>query len=490
VRERRAAAAALLAATTLLAAGCGGGGGGSLPEGASVAPREASAFVAVNTDFSSEQWREVTKLAARFPGTAQALAALEKQFRGLDFDRDVKPALGPEVDLVWLDFRNGGADVVGLTKPDTKAKLEALVTKSKTPGGSGLVTAQVGEWVAVADSRAKIDRFESLAAGDKLAGDKGFKDAMRKLDPDSSARVWVRGSTVQDLLDRALARAGAAPRITHEVGTLKSLAGFATAGDAGARVDADAVIDPEHHPTSYSPSLPDDVPAGAVLYLSFADLGAPTRIVLRMVSASLPNFETQLKQVEGVFGLTLEHDIYPLVKGEGGLAVYPGGRIPPILFLQKVSDEGKAEGLVRRFTAIAQLSGNVKTTTEEVAGVTLQKLTFPGDVTIWGGVTKRRLLVTNSVELARDAISGPDHSLADERLYGSVRDAVGLPDKVSAFAFGDGKTGLPFVFRLAEQSGSVVPPAARANTKPLQAALLYLRQEGDRVRVSGFVTIK
>ena len=120
-------------AAALAAAGCGGGGGGggSVPDGAEIAPVSSVEFVSVSTDFSSAQWKQVTKLAGRFPGTPQLIAALKKQTKGLDFEQDIKPALGPEVDLVWFDAANNGNDVVGLTKPDTTAKLEALLQKSR-----------------------------------------------------------------------------------------------------------------------------------------------------------------------------------------------------------------------------------------------------------------------------------------------------------------------------------------------------------------------
>jgi hypothetical protein len=65
---RRLWAGAVVAAA-VAAAGCGGGGGGaSLPDGAGVAPASSIAFVSVNTDFSSDQWRKVADLAGRFPG--------------------------------------------------------------------------------------------------------------------------------------------------------------------------------------------------------------------------------------------------------------------------------------------------------------------------------------------------------------------------------------------------------------------------------------
>ena len=483
--------AGLVAAAALAAAGCGGGGGGGLPEGASVAPASAIAFVSVNTDFSSDQWKRVTKLAGRFPGTPQLIAKFEQE-TGLDFSQDVKPALGPEVDLVWVDAGNSGNDVVGLTRPDSKAKLEAVLKKSRSKGGPKAVTEQVGDWVAFADSRAKLDKFKAAASGDKLAGVKDFKQAFEKLDSDSSVRAWISGDFVQSALDRGLASNGAPPRLTHDVGALHAIAGDAKAESNGASVELDGLIQPRPDPATFSPSLPDAVPDGALLYVSTTSLDAPLRTVLRLVARSKPNFETQLSQVEGVLGLTLEDDIYPLLKGESALAVYPGNaRLPDILFLQKVDDQQKADGLLRRITAIAQLSGEIGTGSVELGGKTFQELTIrSAGVTIYDGVAGGKIIVTNSRDLAEQAVTGPKKSLGSDDLFRSARDASGMPKKVAAFAYGDLQHGLPVVLRFAQQNGNVVPSEAFANTKPLTAALAYLVKDGDGLRISGFQGIK
>jgi hypothetical protein len=479
-------------AVALAAAGCGGGGGGSVPVGASIAPASAIAFVTVRTGFSSAQWQQVTKLAGRFPGTPQLIAELKKETNGLDFNQDVKPALGPEVDLVWIDARNGGNDVVGLTKPETKAKLTALLKKSRSKGESEAVTAQVGDWVAIADSQAKLDRFQTASAGDKLADDKDFKRAFEQLESDSSVRAWVSGEFVQSAIDRGLVGGGAPPRLTHDVGDLRALSGSAKAEDNGASVELDGLIDPSPDPATFSPSLQDDVPAGALLYVSTTSLDAPLKTILRLVGESEPKFNTQLSQVEGVLGITLEGDIYPLLKGESALAVYPGtAQIPRVLFLQKIDDEQKAASLLRRFSAIAQLSGSIKAETVQLEGENVEKLTFTGTpVTIYDGAAKGKLFVTNAAKLAEQAISGPASSLGDDPLFRSTRDAAGVPGKVAAFAFGDLENGLPHVLRLARQAGNGVPPEAFANTKPLHGAVLYLVKDGDALRISGFQTIK
>ena len=485
--------AAAAAAAALAAAGCGGGsGGGSLPEGASIAPASALAFVSVQTDFSSAQWQQVAKLAGRFPGTPQLIAELKKQTNGLDFNQDVKPALGPEVDLVWIDARNDGNDVVGLTKPDTEAKLTALLEKSRSKGESKAVTAQVGDWVAIADSQAKLDRFKTASEGDKLADDKDFKRAFEKLDSDSSVRAWIRGDFVQSAIDRGLESSGAPPRLTHDLGDLQALSGSAKAEDEGAAIELDGLIDPTPDPATFSPSLQDDVPTGALLYVATTSLDAPLKTILRLVGKSQPKFNTQLSQVEGVLGITLEGDIYPLLKGESALAVYPGtAQIPRALFLQKVDDEQKAASLLRRFSAIAQLSGSIKAETVQLDGESVEKLTFTSTpVTIYDGAVKGKLFVTNAVSLAKQTISGPASSLGDDPLFRSTREAADMPGKVAAFAFGDLENGLPYVLRLARQAGNDVPPEAFANTKPLHGAVAYLVKDGDALRISGFQTIK
>jgi hypothetical protein len=481
----------LLVATALLATSCGGGGGGSVPDGASVAPASAIAFIAVNTDFSSAQWKQMTELAGHFPGTAQLIAKFKKE-TGLDFAGDVKPALGPEVDLVWVDAANDGNDVVGLTKPDSKTKLAEVLEKSRSKGESKAVTEQFGDWVAFADSQAKLDKFKAASGDDKLADDKDFKEALEKLDPDSSVRAWIRGDFVQSAMDRGLASSGAPPRLTHDVGDLHAISGSAKAEDNGASIKLHGLIDPTPDPATFSPSLADAFPASPLLYVSTTSLEAPLRTVLRLVAKSKPNFETQLSQVEGVLGLTLEDDIYPLLKGESALGVYPGSpRLPEILFVQKVDDEKKADGLLRRFSAIAQLSGELEVGTVELGGKTVQRLTITSaGVTIYDGVAGGKIFVTNSRDLAEQAVTGPHVSLADDQLYRSSREASGMPDKVAAFAYGDLEHGLPYILRLAQQNGNAVPPEAFANIKPLTGAVVYLVKDGDALRISGFQGIK
>jgi Protein of unknown function (DUF3352) len=466
---RLAAAAAVAAA--VLAAGCGSGGKKvSLPAGASKTPGDAVAFVSLDT--SSSDWKQATTLAARFPGLAPQLGRLERYRR----------AVGSEVDYALLDFGSGSHGAL-LTKPKDLARLKTLLQPDSTSYAS-----LGGGWIAMGDY---ADTFKHRAQGSRLDGDKSFEETFGKLDKSAALRFWVRGSSVQDVLDRALAHGGAAPRLTHDAGDLKAIAGAGHAEANGARIDVHGTIDPAPDAATFKPSLPDSTPGGAVLYVSSTNLAAPARLILRMVVDSKPTFETQLKGVEGVFGITLENDVYPLLKGESALAVYPGGRIPPILFEQKVSDEAKADSLLRRFGAIAQASGQVDVRTIQLGGTTAQQLGFKSaKVTIYDGVAKSRIFVTNDESLARETIAGPAKTLADDAHFRAARTAAKLPGSVSAFAYADLAGGLPFLFKLAGQTGSTVGTSERANTKPLQNALVYLVKDGNDLKLSGFTTIK
>src|SRR5919201_602997 len=149
----RLSLASLLAVVAAVGAGCGGGGGGgggggAIPDGASVVPASAPVVIAINTDFASDQWSKAQTLAQQFPSAPQLLQEATKQLakENIDFTRDVKPALGPEVDVVFLDFKNGGNDVVVLTKPREKAKLDALLAKGTNPP----VKAEIGGWTVLA----------------------------------------------------------------------------------------------------------------------------------------------------------------------------------------------------------------------------------------------------------------------------------------------------------------------------------------------------
>jgi hypothetical protein len=476
------------------AAGCGGGGGGTkgLPQGATLAPARAPAFISVRSDFTSSQWKNGLALFRRFPSSGVLLTRLARQTNGVDFDRDVKPALGKEVDVVWLDFAHGGNDVVALTKPPTRKKLDVLLHKldaADTTQPRTIVRSAGGGWVVLSDTKRTLDRFDALRKH-KLADEPRFKDAMSSLDAKAAVRAYVDGHAVQDALDRSLRRSGAAPQLTRDVARLEAVVGSGSAESDGVAIDGGGVLDRKPGAKTYSPTLASELPRGALFYLSFAHLDDPTSLVLRLVGRSKPNFDRQLQSVQGVLNIDLRRDVYPLLRGEGALAVYPQTPYPAVVYLQKVGDETKAQTVLRRISALADLSGSAHSGSTTVDGVGVASISFPQNrVTVYDAVFKGRLLVTNSLNDVRAVVRG-GASLADDPVYAAARRRAHVPGDVVAFAYGDLGRALPYGYDLMRRSGSRVSPTARANTKPLESGLLYATKDGNRLRMSGFVTIK
>src|SRR5205085_3355159 len=98
----RVASAGLLAALALAAAGCGGNNPGTKATGASLIRSNVLAFVSVNSDLQSSQWSTVASLVRKFPSGSALLSQLQTatSSQGVNYKRDIAPALGPEVDIV------------------------------------------------------------------------------------------------------------------------------------------------------------------------------------------------------------------------------------------------------------------------------------------------------------------------------------------------------------------------------------------------------
>jgi Protein of unknown function (DUF3352) len=486
----RAGAASFLAGLALVAASCGGGGGGggnALPDAAKVVPASASALISVKTDFTSAQFRNALLLLRKFPDALPALRRFSADNGNIDFARDVKPALGPEFDVVWLDFKNGGGDVVGLTQPKDKAKFKALMNK-----GSESATAEVNGWSVVADSKSQIDAFRTASTKDKLDGVAEFKDAMSKLDDSAAVRTYVAGEPVQRQLDRALEGSGAPANLTRDgVARLESISAAGLIEPDGVRIDSALTTDKAPNPKTVAPTLAGSLPSGALQYVDTADLAGPTRTILKLVGRSLPKFESQLHQVETILGLSLEKDVYPLLSREEAFALYPAKPIPKIVFVSKAPDESRAREVLGHVLSLAKLSGTLDVSTSSVGGVEVDDVSQPGGSThVLVAVGHGKLIVTTARDTLPTLIEGSGPKLADDGLYKQARADAKMPAKVVGMVYADLTHGLPFAFDLSEDNGNVVPPEARTNTEALSHVLLYAEQDGKRFRLRGFLAIK
>ena len=188
----------LLAALALLLAGCGGTTNPS-SGAADIVPASVPLFVALDTDLGSSQWQTVNELANKFPDKQKAVDSINQQLpkNGLDWERDLKPALGPELDVVMLDFAHPD-ETVALMQPKDEGAFERAVKKGNAADPSSkLVYEKFHGWTVMSDKQTAIDAFmqASDAAKRTLSDDKNFSAAMGKAG-DGIFRAYVNGASV------------------------------------------------------------------------------------------------------------------------------------------------------------------------------------------------------------------------------------------------------------------------------------------------------
>jgi Protein of unknown function (DUF3352) len=485
MRAIRAFGAVLALGASALVAGCGGEAGtnAALPAGASTVPDNAAAFISVVSKLDAPQVQQAESLISRFPAGKQALTRFQQ------FKQTAGPALGDELDLVWLDFANDGNDVVGLTQPKDQAKFDALVAKSDNPPVHEIVDG----WTVVAQDQATIDKYKEQQANTGSLSDSGdFQHALGDLPEDSLARAYVSGNAIRTQIDAAIARGGVPPAVAQQIPAIESLGAALTAHEDAVQVDATASGDLKVNPTSFHPELPAELPAGAIAYAGFSNLEDSLRRAIHTVGKTRPNFDQQRAQIEAALGLSLDDDVLPLFAGEGALAVYPSAetQVPTIAFVVKVSDEEAARHVISRLTALGQLGAAGRVTTVPIGGVEATQISVGNGVSIYVAEFAHKIVVTNSRTTISD-MQGTGPKLSDDPAYTGAVAAAGAPDETVGFLYVNAHDGLRYAFSyFAKRTGQTVAPEVLANTDPLQSLLLSTSKEGDQFRFSGFLGIQ
>ena len=484
-RQARGLFAALLCGLTLAVPACGGDGGGTTLSGAEMVPADVPLYVSIDTDLASEQWRAAQDLLDKFPGKEEFLNEVREELASedVDFERDVRPVLGPELGVALLDFDDDDS-YVGLMQPKDEAKLNALLEKGDDPP----VHTEIEGWTVFADSQAVLDRFRQEREGEKLSGSAAYEEAVDELPDDALVKVYFGGPQVQQAIREGLTGEGAPQGLAQRFEAFESFAAALTAEGEGVRFEAGAIVDSDVELDTYEAQLPESLPAGALLYVSFANLDEPARRVIEILEDVVPNFEQQRRQTEQAFGFSLENDLLPLLQNEGAFAIYPGKPLPA--FVVAFADGERAVRLMDRFGALLELGEEGSTRQEVVEGITVKELAFLDEgfsifYAALDGVFVASNVRASVLEANRD---GP--KLADESLFRAAREGAGAEGGTIAFAYGNLEKGLPYAFDLAEEQGETVPQEARENTRPLESFLVSATQDGDRFELSGFLAIK
>src|SRR5437763_8301479 len=314
----------------LVAAGCGGTTS-QIGTGASgLVPASAPAFIAVDTDPGSSQWQTIDQLASRFPGKQKAIDSLKADLRkqGVDWEADVKPALGKELDFAWLDFENNGRDFVLLVQPQDESKFQAFVRKAnaseKDPSNRAVYDRFQG-WEVVAPERSTIDRFEKASgSGAPLADQAAIKQSMDRLGGNSLVRAYVNGKF---LMNSARTYGGAQIQpYLDKLGTLDWIALRLGATSAGVGMDTIVHGTPgklfKGAPSSsaFSPKLLGTVPQDALLYLTFHGSKGMFSGLQQNALFNTPQYRQFARPLQ---------QIGPVLEGENAVYVRPAGGSAP-----------------------------------------------------------------------------------------------------------------------------------------------------------------
>jgi len=446
-------AAAGLAALALTTAACGGSNSsaGGMPgaEAAQLVPPNALALVSVNTDFDAQQWQRLDELTRGLPARERVVRmvreALAKQ--KLEFDRDVRSALGPEVDLAVLGVEKDEPEVVALARPEDEAKLKSLADLY-SEGSDHYTVERVGDWSVVADSREAFESVRAARDGRSLADEAGFQAASGRLGDDAVARVYVGAAAARALPAslQALGRVAGNPDW--------AAASLAAEDDAlRIRVAADRTA---ATPAPYKPRLLGEVPTGASLAISFR--GLDDLLTRLRAEPTLSAFGEAVREYLGV-GVG---ELAPLLRGEGVLYARAAGILPTLaLELESQHPEEAAQVLRRVAAQLGAKAGGFLTPSVS---------TRPGRV----------VLATSPQAAAELASSGP--KLVDDEGFKDALANADVPDEVTGLVYADVEALLPLVQLLAAAVGKPLSPDTTTSLQRISTLVAYGTADSDTAR--------
>jgi hypothetical protein len=472
----------VMAATALLAAGCGGttahiGSGAS-----SIVPASAPAFIAIDSNAASAQWGTIDDLASKFPDKQKAVNSIKRDLakNGVDWAKDVEPALGDELDFVWLDFANHGENVVGLTQPSSRAKFKALVDKANkaaTKPGDKVFYDTFKGWAVIAPAKKTIDRFEreSANAANMLADEKSFTDSMNRLGTDAVVRAYVNGKFLMRLA-RTYGGAKVQPYL-DKVGKLDWIAARLAANSEGIGFDTivhgtpGSLFKGASKSSAFNATLLGTVPADALVYLSFHGSKGMFDGLRQNPTLNTPQFR-QFAQPLQQLGRILE--------GENAIYVRPGANIPEVTLVSTPETLGTpiVDRMVKRFSGTSPQAATVD-------GTRVHALASSGPGLYYADVDGK-FVVSDQLQGIR-AANGARKSLSESSEFRQAKDASGMPDKTWTSLYVNIHASVPYAEQLAQQH---LPAELARNIKPLRSAVEYAASHTHELQVSFFLRIK
>ena len=465
----------ILAATALLAAGCGGTTGQPGSGASTIVPASAPAFIAIDSNTDSSQWRTIDELASKFPDKQKAVDSIKQDLvkNGADWQRDVRPALGDELDFAWLDFEHNGEDVVGLTQPKSRAKFKALLAKA----GEKVFYDTFKGWAVIAPTQKLIDRFEqeSSTATSVLADDKAFRDSMKRLGNDAVLRAYVNGKPLMQLARRA--GGGQLEPYLDRLGTLDWMAARLAANSEGIGLDTivhgtpGSLFKGSAGSGAFGAKMLGTVPGDALVYLSFHGAKGMFNGLQQNPALNAPQLR-RLAQPLQQFGR--------LLVGENAVYARPGPNIPEVTLVATPGTLGTpiVDRMVSRLAGAPPRALNV--------GATRVHALASGGMGIYYADVNGRFVVSDQPR-GISAAAGSGKPLSESPEFRQAKEASGMPDRTWSALYVNIHASVPYVERLAQRH---IPAGIARNIKPLRSAVEYAASHTHEVQVTFFLRIK
>jgi len=457
----------LLLALLLVLAGCGGSGGGgssSLSNDASgVVPKNALAYVSIDTDFSSSQLKSATDIVDKFPIKDRALAELKRSIRdsGVNIDA-VKNSVGPVVDVAILNV-NGEYGYVGFTQPTDEQAFDAQLDKGTEP----TVHTKVSDWTVFADKQQFLDAVKQRE-GD-LTDVSAYGAAMDTLPEETIARAYVSPGAIH----QAISLSGAGRSIPLNARGTQWAAAALTSADGAMKLEVHAkgLAETSVQRTS---DLAGQIPSGSIVALNLVGGGG---------SLTGQNPQT-LQQAGSLIGIDLQ-GLFDALGSDTIAYVKAGLPIPEVTVASKPRDVQrslKAVGdLIKKF-----MPPNGTITKVTVDGVELTKADL-GSFAVFYGAFGDELVVSDSQNAVSELRAKGDKLIHDDSVFSQAKDGAGLPDASQGFLYVNLKDAVPAAEGLAQLANEKIPQEVEDNLRPLRSLLVFGSRDGDLQSLVAFL---
>ena len=453
----------------------GSAGSSNLGGAASIAPADSIAFVALDSNASSGQWSAVDGLLRKFPAHDDLLTKLRATFEQrtkLNWDTDVKPALGSELDLIALPGKK--PQLVGLTQGGDRTKLDALLQKlDKT-----VVTQQIGDWTAFSETQSALDTVQNATT--KLADNNTYRAAIAKLAGDALVRAYANGTEAQQLL----ASLGKQSPDAAVVPFAWASAELVASGD-GVRVNgfshdgSTQGVTPKFQrvpAAPYASTLVDEIPSGALFVADFPVTPGEFQF---SPTGSIPQ---PLEKLFGSASPTFLSELDNLLGGETALYVRPGLPIPEVSIVTQPDDVTQAEtalaDVLKTLRAAAATAGSAK------GGFDLSK------IPIYHKDEGGQLIVSTSQQGIADFESAGPKLSADPSFKGAQQ-ASSMPAETTGFLYVNLATSLPLIQALGPMVGLKLPAGtAKADLGALKTLTAFGTRNGEETTFSVFLEVR